>query len=119
MTAAECVQAARVAGELYQGPINELIDEFRRAAPGERRRIAAAPVESSGKIEGLVAAVISALCREVGMPVPDWVGVTGSPEPFFAFPARSYAMRVRLMLESPPPFRVRNVFVPASYLSRA
>lgn len=42
-----------------------------------------------------------------------------SPEPFFIPDARSYALRVRLMLESPPPFRVRKIFVPASYLDRA
>jgi hypothetical protein len=34
-------------------------------------------------------------------------------------PARSFALRLRLMLEAPPPFRARNVFVPATFLARA
>lgn len=119
MTALECLQEAARSGGTYQRVINAFVDEFRRGAPGSRRAMSEAPITSAGCLEGLVAAVVSALCRETDTEAPPWVEETASPEPFFAFPARSFDMRVRLMIESPPPFRVRRVFVPENYLSRA
>ncbi|WP_394824081.1 hypothetical protein [Pendulispora albinea] len=119
MRAIDCLRQAKEAKEAYQRPINAFIDAFRRASPEEKLRLVETPILESGALEGLVAAVVSALCRESGVAWPKWVETIHSPKPFFAFPARSYALRVRLMFESPAPFRIRNVFVPANYLSRA
>ena len=119
MTARELVQLCTEAGPHYQLHINAFIDDFRRANPDERDRIAADGPDVSGRLEGLVAAVTSALCRETGTNAPEWLKTIHSPEPFFVFPAKSFALRLRLMLESPPAFRIRNVFVPENYLHRA
>ena len=119
MTAVDCLRCARAAGPYWQRVVNAFVDDFRRASSDEQARLVREPIEESGTIEGLVAAVVSALCREAGVLAPAWLESIGSPEPFFAFPAKGFALRVRLMIESPPPFRVRNVFVPEDYLSRA
>ena len=119
MTALECLRAATAAGDGYQLVVNEFIDDFRHAHGEERNRLVADPISQAGALEGRGAGVVSALCREAAMPAPAWTSQIASPAPFFAFPARSFEMRLRLMVESPPAFRVRRVFVPSDYLSRA
>jgi len=119
MRAVDCLAEAKSLGPGYQAAVNAFLDGFRRADPMEKERLVRDPIIESGPLEGLVAGVVSALCRESGIATPDWTAGVHSPEPFFAFPARSFALRVRLMVESPPPFRIRNVFVPENYLSRA
>jgi hypothetical protein len=119
MTVHELLRATAGEPEGWQLYVNAFVDDFRRASDPERAALIADGLETSGRMEGLIAATVSALCRETGVPAPEWVRTIHSPEPFFVLPAAGFALRVRLMLESPPPFRIRNVFVPETYLSRA
>jgi hypothetical protein len=119
MTAHELIEVCRSDEHMAQLHVSAFVGAFRRASTLEREQLMADAPTTEGRWEGLVAGVLSALCREVGLPVAPWVAVTGSPEPFFEFPAKSFAMRLRLMIESPSPFKIRRVFVPENYLSRA
>jgi hypothetical protein len=116
---AECLQAIHADPAHYQLPIGQYIDDFRRASSGERRALVADPAFHCGQWEALLAGVVSSLCRECEEPLPPWVEAISSPVPYFPFPAKTFAMRVLLMLESPLAFKLRRVFVPMTYMRRA
>jgi hypothetical protein len=119
VNAVECLAQAHALGDDDQLAINSFVDEFRRASKDLQLSLVEAPIVQSGRLEGLVAAVVSFLSAEAGIVAPAWVRGIRSPSPWFVLPARTFEMRVRLMLESPPPFKNRGVFVPENYLGRA
>lgn len=101
----------------------EFVDEFRREQriemlADEPRRLAG--VYPDGEVaDAYVAAVAVSLAREVGAAPPAWSWDDSRKlrRPWFAMSGPS--LRATLLLESPAPFRERNLFVSANALSRA
>lgn len=97
--------------EFYRRPRLEAL-EAEPAALAERR--------PDGMIlDAFLAAAAHALANAQGWAGPDWAFEESRylHRPFF--PIRAAAFRATLLLESPPPFRSRNLFVTANALSRA
>lgn len=70
-------------------------------------------------LDAFLAATAHELANKQGWPAPMWTFEQARylHRPFF--PIRAAAFRAALLLESPPPFRSRNIFVTANALSRA
>lgn len=121
LTATECL--ARLRSVEVPGPrqliLNQFIDDFRRADANARLAAVEAPIFSEDGLAALVAATVESLCVETDIRPPRWLRDVISPEPHFAFGAKSFPLRVRLMIDSPPAFKVRRVFVPSNFLERA
>ena len=120
-TALECYLA--MAGETdaaaRQRTLSQFVDDFRRAPNETRTAMVRDPLDTCDSMTALLAATVETLAVEVGIAPPKWVEGVISPEPYFAFGGRSFALRVRLMLDSPPAFKQRRVFVPDNFLDRA
>jgi len=89
--------------------------EMLRESPPLRRAV----FDQGEVADAYLAATAAALSARLGLPRPEW---TEAPErylsrPWFASPGSS--LRACLLLESPAPFRERNLFVTANALSVA
>jgi hypothetical protein len=93
----------------------EWVDEFRRTHDPS---LLAAPAEGlTAELRALQAAVAETLATETGLPLPLWCdGVGTLPEPWFV--AGMESLKASALVESPLPFRRRNIFVLANFLSR-
>lgn len=111
-------------GDSFDRCLANFLDEF-YAGPNTAA-LAAAPALLApqfgdlGRVQdAYLAATAEELARRFGLPQPDWtVGEDRQlRRPWFATPLA--ALRAVLLLESPPAFRARNLFVSENALSRA
>ncbi len=118
------VAALAAGGESFDRSLANFLDSFyaspRAEALAEEPRLLAVDDEDHRRIQDAwLAATAEELARRFGFPAPRW---SASPKralrrPWFAETMAS--LRAVLILESPPAFRCRNLFVSENALSRA
>jgi hypothetical protein len=111
------------AGESFDLCLANFLDGF-YASPGAAalspppRMLAPAQGEAGRVRDAYLAATAEELARKFGLPVPDWTANADRAlhKPWFASSLGS--LRAVLLVESPPAFRARNLFVSENALSR-
>lgn len=118
------VAARTAAGDSFDRCLSNFLDGF-YAAPAaaaleaEPSLLASRSGETGRLQDAYLAATAEELARGYGFPSPRWTAGESRVlhRPWFATPMA--AVRAVLLLESPPSFRARNLFVSANALSRA
>ena len=103
--------------------LRDFLDRF-RASPDPALVAKEPPLMSEAlKDEGIADAYLAAaaawMCHQHGFAAPEWAREDQRQltHPYFA--AKSHGLRMILLQESPPEFRVRNLFVSSNALERA
>jgi hypothetical protein len=111
-------------GDSFDRCLANLLDEFyatpAAGALASEPRLLAAHFGHQGRIQdAYLAATAEELARRFNFPCPAWTSAEKRAlhQPWFASPLS--ALRAVLLLESPPAFRARNLFVSENALSRA
>ena len=95
----------------------DFVDAFRRA-PNPELVQEPPPHLGSERLDALVAGTVEALCAEAGLPDPNWCQtIPALQQPWFV--ADIDNLKASALVESPVPFRRRNVFVLENFLARA
>ncbi|MBI3986679.1 MAG: hypothetical protein HY343_07160 [Lentisphaerae bacterium] len=110
-------------GESFAVALGDFLDAFYRAPSAacldDEPPAVPATAGDSEALDAYLAAVAEHLARQYRLAIPAWVFAPGRRlhRPRFGSPAA--ALRATLLLESPPAFRSRNLFVTANALDRA
>lgn len=111
-------------GDSFDRCLANFLDEFyaapQAAALADPPLLLAPQLGSPGRVQdAYLAATAEELARRFNLPTPAWAGSDERTlhSPWFATPLA--ALRAVLLLESPPAFRSRNLFVSENALSRA
>ncbi len=110
----ECVAgcANEASSRFALAELNSLLSEL---TPGEMIDAVAAPpsVALTPFLANYVAAIVEYGCARCSVAVPGWTrSVAPLEEPAFGTTLQS--LRVHLLTHSPPPFRLRNIFIDSS-----
>ena len=113
-----------LAGDSFDRCLANFLDAFyaapTAAALQEPPALLALELGDLGRVQdAYLAATAEELARRFALSVPDWTGgeARALHRPWFTTPMAS--LRAVLLLESPPAFRARNLFVSENALSRA
>lgn len=95
----------------------DFTDAFRRDR--DPRLIENPPIEGlDSKLRALITSTVEMLCAEVGIRPPSWCkGIPALDKPWFVSGVES--LKPAALVESPAPFRARNIFVLENFLRRA
>ena len=94
----------------------DFVDAFRREPGTELVREHADA--GSERLNAIVAATVEALCEEAELPAPHWCAAVPSlAVPWFVSGIEN--LKASALVESPVPFRRRNVFVLGNFIERA
>jgi len=118
------VAALAAQGDSFDRCLANFLDEFyaapNAAALADTPALLAPQFADTGRVQdAYLAATAEELARRFSLPFPAWTGGEDRRlhRPWFATPLAS--LRAVLLLESPPAFRSRNLFVSENALSRA
>ena len=106
-------RAGKVPPAFVLADLNDLLT----AAPGDRFELLAQPPIRDPYLANYVAAMVEQAAHLRDVPPPAWTSVVAPlSAPVFAVPWQS--LRAHLLLESPVPFRRRNIFIDSSIGAR-